>query len=747
MTPSTEHDARLRLAFPAVERLGEVLRRREVPFVPQTTMTDCGAASLAMVLAYHGREVRLEELRDVMGVDRGGTTARDIVQAGTLYELRGRGVKVEVTDLAQLPPATVLHWDMKHYVVFERVEGEHVVIVDPAFGRRSVTRADAETSFTGIALLFEKGDRFTAAAPDESALRRYLRRAVAQSTDLGRIVVTSLLLQLFAMALPFINGRLIDRAVPRGDYQLLLVLVSGFAFVVVFTFLTQMVRGHLLLQLRTRFDASMTLGFIDHLLRLPYAFFQRRQTADLMLRVNSLAAVREVLTSSLLSGAIDGVLVISYIVLLLAFSVKMAVAAVSIVLVQSLVFVASRKHLRQLAAGSLAKQAEASGYLQEVLAGVESLKAIGSEHEAAQHWSSLYIELLNINLRRGATAAWSDAMLGTIRVASPILVLLTGILEVMNGSMTLGTMLTTTAFATGFVAPMTNLVGTFTQLQFVTTQLARVDDVLSMPVEQEEDARRPLQRAPRLSGKVELRDVSFRYGPNGPLVVDGVSAKIEAGEMIGIVGPSGSGKSTLASLLLGLYEPSSGDVLYDGIRLRDLDLRSVRRQLGVVVQKAYVFGSSIRANIGLADPERSLAQIQTAAELACIHDDIVKMGLGYDTPVVAGGGSLSGGQRQRIAFARALLTEPSILLLDEATSALDSLTERRLQRNIDALGCTRIVIAHRLSSVVHATRILVMRDGRLVESGTHRELVSRDSFYRELVLAQEPEILERGPAT
>jgi ABC-type bacteriocin/lantibiotic exporter with double-glycine peptidase domain len=745
---AADDGSRLRTAFPALERLGEVLRRREVPFVPQTTMTDCGAASLVMVLAYHGREIRLEEMREAMAVDRGGTSARAILQTATLYELRGRGVKVEVADLHQLPPATILHWDMKHFVVFERVERGEIIVIDPAFGRRAISVADAERSFTGIALLFEKGDDFTAASPNESPLRRYLRRAAAQSTDLGRIVVSSLLLQVFAMALPFINGRLIDRAVPRGDYQLLFVLVASFAFVVVFTFIAQMVRGHLLLQLRTRFDASMTLGFIDHLLRLPYAFFQRRQTADLMLRVNSMAAVREVLTSSLLSGAIDGILVLSYVALLLAFSIKIAIAAISVVFIQSLVFVATRKHLRQLAAGSLAKQAEASSYLQEMLAGVESLKAIGGEHEAAQHWSSLYVELLNINLRRGATAAWSDAMLGTIRVASPILILLTGILEVMNGSMTLGTMLTTSAFATGFVQPMINLVGTFTQLQFVTTQLARVDDVLSTPVEQHEEGGRALQNAPRLTGRIELRNVSFRYGQSGPPVVDQVSASIAPGELIGIVGPSGSGKSTLASLLLGLYRPTDGDVLYDGIRLTDMDLRSVRRQLGVVVQKAYVFGSTIRANIGLGDPDLPLERIQAAAEQACIHEDIAKMGLGYDTPVVAGGGSLSGGQRQRIAFARALLTKPAILLLDEATSALDSLTERRLQRNLDALGCTRIVIAHRLSTVVHASRILVMRDGRLVETGTHDELVSRDSFYRELVLAQEPEILDRaGPAS
>ena len=702
------------------------------------TVNDCGAACLAMVLGYFGREMRLRRGTHGDGGRPGRRKKPTAIPAtASLYELQGRGVKAELADLSLLPTGTILHWSLKHFVVLEKVVKDEVIIVDPACGRRAVPMEEANKHFTGVALLFEKGDNFEPSKQKDHPLRRYLGRALRQSNDWGRIVAASLLLTLFGTALPFINGRLIDRVVPRGDYELLLVLMAGFTFVIVFQFFTQMVRGHLLLHLRTRIDASMTLGFLEHLLRLPYSFFQSRQTADLLIRVNSISVIRDIMTSSLLSAMLDGTLVIAYLVLLLTISPKLAYVAIIVVLVQSLTYVATRKRLRELAAANIAKQTEASSYLTEVLAGIESLKVIGSENRASQRWSGLYVDLLNNGLERGGLQTWSDAMLGTIRTLSPFLLLIVGITEVMNGNLTLGTMMSANSFAAGFVQPVSNLVGTFTQLQMVAIQLARVEDVLGTHPEQFSDPPRQLKIAPRLSGRIELRNVSFRYAPTLPMVVKNVSLTIEPGQMIALVGPSGSGKSTLASLLLGLYEPTEGQVFYDGTNLNDLDLRSVRRQFGVVVQKSYVFGTSMRSNISLADPDLPLDKVKAAARLACIHEDIEAMPMGYDTPVVAGGGSISGGQRQRLSLARALVDDPVVLLLDEATSALDSQTEERVQHNLESLGCTRVLVAHRLSTVMSADVILVVKDGVVVESGTHNELVAKGGLYTDLVRAQD----------
>jgi ABC-type bacteriocin/lantibiotic exporter with double-glycine peptidase domain len=294
-------------------------------------------------------------------------------------------------------------------------------------------------------------------------------------------------------------------------------------------------------------------------------------------------------------------------------------------------------------------------------------------------------------------------------------------------------MLALNTFAIGAFGPLTSLVSLAAQMQLLGTYIERIADVESAPPEQEVDRVRP---AGELRGRIELDGVSFSYGPLDPVVVRDVTVKIEPGEMVAIVGRSGSGKSSLASLLLGLHRPTTGHILYDGANLVDLDLRTVRPQLGIVTQRAYLFGASIRANIALADPEIALDAVIDAAKKAQIHDEILRMPMGYETLLVDGGGSLSGGQRQRIALARALVRKPAVLLLDEATSALDTITERKIQEELDNLRCTRVVIAHRLSTVLRANRILVMDEGRLVEQGTHAELMARGGLYSDLVANQ-----------
>jgi ATP-binding cassette, subfamily B, bacterial len=309
----------------------------------------------------------------------------------------------------------------------------------------------------------------------------------------------------------------------------------------------------------------------------------------------------------------------------------------------------------------------------------------------------------------------------------------TGALQVLHGNMTLGTMLALNAVSIGFLGPIGNLLSTALSLEMVGTYLSRVNDVLeALP---EEDAAR-VRVAPRLEGKVEVENVSFRYGQHGRPVLDGVSLRIEPGQFVAIVGASGSGKTTLANLIVGLYRPASGRVLFDGNDLTELNLRSVRRQVGIVNQRLNLFGATIRENISLSDPSMSLEEVVQAAKLAHIHEDIEKMPLKYNTTLMEGGSSVSGGQKQRLALARALASRPAILLLDEATSALDAVTEGKVQASLAAQRCTRIVIAHRLSTVRSADVIVVMDSGRIVESGSHEDLLSRQGAYARLVAAQ-----------
>ena len=721
--------------FSALRRLGGRKQRRIAP-VQQNTSTDCAAACLTMVLGYHGKPLALADVRQVVGGGRDGASAEALLVAGRWFGLRGRGVRIDrVEDLGALEPGAILHWRFSHFVVLERVRGDRLYIVDPAAGRRVVSRWEARRSFTGVALLFEPAEDFekaTAGAP-RHRLRRYLQPLLARSGSLSRVLTISLFVQLFALAVPLLIGVLVDRVVPHQDVDLLVVLALGLAALVGFNLLAVLIRSHLLLELRTQLDAQLTLDFVDHLVALPFAFFQERSAGDLMMRMNSNTTVREILTAGALSTVLDGLLVSLYLVVLMVASPQLGLLVLVLGLLRIVLLLATRARQKELMSQSLEAQSSAQVYQVQMLAGIETLKASGSEDRAVEHWSNLFVDTLNVSLARGRLQAIVDALLASLAMASPLAILIYGARQVFAGELSLGEMLALNALAAGFLVPLSQLVTTAFQFQLLDSYLERIEDVMQTPREQATGDGRP---AGQLRGAIRLENVGFRYGPAAPRVVRDVSVDIPRGSFVAVVGRSGAGKSTLANLLVGLYRPSEGRILFDGVDLAELNLRSVRSQLGVVPQYPYLFAMSIRANIALTDPSLPLSRVVEAARLAHIHEDIQAMPLTYDTLLSDGGASLSGGQRQRLALARAVVTRPAILLLDEATSALDAITESAIQGELARLRCTRIVVAHRLSTIRHADLILVMDEGRIAEYGTHDELAAGGGTYAELIAQQ-----------
>jgi ATP-binding cassette subfamily B protein len=729
MTPS--QGARPHQAHHAAVRLlrGPSARAR-IPFIAQLTETECGVACLAMALAYFGRPTPREEIRDTLGVGRGGTTAHAIAIAARHYGLRARGVRVDVASLGHLAPASILHWGFNHFVVFERVRARGIDVVDPSFGRTFVPFDEVSRAFTGVALTLSRGVNFQSADGVPPSAHGLFARLLRGAGAWGRIIVLSTFLQLLAFAVPLFTGSIVDRIVPRADAHLLGIVAVVLALVLGFQLVASLVRAHLLLAVRTVFDADLTLGLLERMVDLPYAFFQKRSAGDLMMRLNSNVMIREILTSAVLSGALDGLMMLVSLVAIVLLNGTLGLLVCALAAVQVAAFAATRGQLRELSAIQLARQARCQGYQVEMLTGMETLKALGCERRAEAHYADLFVDAQNAQLALGSKSAWLDALSATIRTGAPLIVLATGALQVMRGSETLGNMLAESSFALGIFGPLAALMGVAGQLATLRSYADRVEDIHAATPEQPSNVARVKLR---LRGAIDLERVSFRYAPIDPLVVDDVSLSIRAGELVAIVGRSGSGKTSLANLLAGLHPPSSGRVLYDGVSVTDLDLRDLRAQMGIVTQRTHLFAASIRANIALGDPTLPLSAIARAAKQAAIDEDIDAMPMGYETLLLDGGGSLSGGQRQRLALARALVREPAILLLDEATSALDTITERLVEQSLATSGSTRIVIAHRMSTVMRADRIVVMQDGRIVEQGTHEALVARDGAYASLI--------------
>jgi ATP-binding cassette subfamily B protein len=707
--------------------------RRRVPIVRQLAFTDCGAACLAMVLAYHGKQVPLDELREMTSTNRDGVDALAVTQAARRYGLSARGVAADLDDLTHLPPATILHWDFTHFVVFERLRRNGVQVVDPALGRRRLSMDVFRRSYTGVAITFEPDEGFQTSRLNTKGTWRYIRPLLGQSRSLTRVLVGSVLLRLLALALPLLTGLLVSEIVPRNDRHLLLVTGAAMAAVVGYFFLATLLRSHLLLQLRTRLDVRLTTAFVEHLVDLPYRFFLGRSAGDLAMRLDSHTIVREFLTTGALAALIDGSLASLYLVLLFMLSPPLAVLVLGLGLLQVAALLLSRRRNQHLMSESLQVEAKAQSYTFELLAGIETLKAAGAERRAAEHWERLFIDQVTVALRRGRLEASVGAVTGTLQLGAPLAFLVYGGLQVLNDSLSLGAMLAAAALAAGFLEPLATLIDTGVKLQLLRSYMERINEVLDAPGEQEGQK---VTTAHRLSGRVRAEGVSFAYGPLAPAVVRDVSLDVQPGQHLGIVGRTGSGKSTLARLLLGMYPPTSGRILFDDTDLAELELRSLRTQIGIVTQSPYLFGATIRQNIALSNPAMPQEMVVEAAKLACIHDEIVAMPMGYETRLVDRGASLSGGQQQRIALARALAHRPAIMLLDEATSDLDGVTERAVHQNLSGLGCTRIVIAHRLSTIVNADLILVMEDGRIVQQGMHDKLMVLPGPYRQQVAAQ-----------
>jgi len=681
--------------------------RRSVPDIRQAETAECGLACLAMIAAYHGRHSDLGSLRRLYPVSLKGTTLSGLIDIADRMSLASRALRLEPASLACLSLPALLHWDMTHFVVLKRVRRDGSIEVhDPARGPNRLTAAQVSLHFTGVALEVTPAADFRPCAPVvQQKLSDLIGSARGLASPLLQTLVLSLVLQAYVLVAPFYMQLVVDEAVVKDDRGLLGVLAAGFGLAVLFNVGAGLLRSRVLVYLQSRFAFELGTGLFRHLLKLPLPFFERRHIGDLVSRFGSMEPIRNLLAEGLIAALVDGAMALLTAGMIFLYSVRLGALVMGATLAYALLRMAFYRMFREQMLDLVHARARENSSFIETVRAIQSIKIFNREGARNTLWSGRYADVIAANAKvewlKGRFKALNDAVFGLENLA----VIYLGALAVLDSRMTIGMLFAFVAYKQQFIDKSTRLVEKGIELRMIDLHLQRLADITHAEPEPEFD--RNIRR-PAPEGRLEVRNLAFRYGPEEALLFEHVNFVVEPGEYVAITGPSGGGKTTLLKVLLGLLEPTSGEVLIDGMPLATFGARALRDHAGVVMQDDNLFSGSIADNICFFGHSFDHDHMVHCAQLAGISDEIERMPMAYDTLIGDMGSSLSGGQRQRVLLARALYRRPRLLFMDEGTSHLDTMVEAKVNRAIGTLGLTRIIIAHRPETIGSAQRCLVV---------------------------------------
>lgn len=710
------------------------MRKRKIPFVEQMSQTECGIACMAMLCASYGKHTTLFELRDRIGSGRDGNTLYDLKRLGEDLGLEVKCYKIEnIEQLLPLEEPVICYWEQRHYVVLEKITRKYFYILDPAQGSMRLKKEEFNRLFSGYILHGKPGAGFEQQKP-KNLWKPYLTLLWKKPQLLVFMLATSLLLQMFVLITPIFVQRLIDHMTIRGNSGDMYLYLIGMSVALGLYFIFALIKNEASIRVFKYLDHAMSWQYFRHLLVIPYNFFQIRSTGDIMYRFSNLRSIRLILSNQVIKSVLDAILFLVIIGYMLTKSLFLSMYVFLFVGLLYLGIQLLRPHLHDATRNEVSKDTKLYSYQNESVSGILNIKISGAEGTVSERWRSNYQAFVRAFITRERLYGLLGAFSGGLTMFMPLFIIWLGARHVMTGALSLGELIAFQTIAVYFITTANSLILTLETFYQLKVYLRRIRDVVDTPSEVPEGL---VLRQVELNGDITFDRVSFSYTPYAEPVLTELSFQIQAGQKIAIIGASGSGKSTLANLLVGLYEPSAGEIHYGPYRLDELDKPYMRKQMGIVNQQPYLFNQSILDNIKGNNEHIKMEEIIRAAQVAQIHDEIMSMPMNYETILSENAQNLSGGQRQRLAIARALVHSPKIVVFDEATNALDSINEKKIDHYLSQLQCTRIVIAHRLSTILDADQILVMAQGKIVEKGTHDELSRTSHYYRSLLEANQ----------